>query len=615
MDQRFDQMLHAILEATRFAHDKKTHAQAHKHLKEAISLADAHARELLVKEGSKSASQFRHEFQAHVNRIGEIMHAKGGKKPELKKGDGCAHETLLKGESCQKCSYMQKSQSILEETEAGLYKSMAHFAATDYQKAELLAKAKLLKAKIIDLKSKKVLADLPTDHFAHMKKPQGQLTGIQGGKVETYDEKRMKAGNPSLLETYRARFGPTWNKSGVGKFIEHHHTHGHDEPYVGGDSANVAWRTIEGDKSPKYKGKARWNDPHPFAVPADKVKHGGTIGKGVSQGGPDPLSWMEMKYGTTKQVIQDAKDKPLTIHTRSDLIAHDDYMQHLTPGKHKIHMHLFSSNEQVNRMLEPGAPSINRRMEAAKKLRDAGHDVTLVHDRIEGLHGNKLFDLHAGGIQKEHGKFKWATNDVKLTDKSRQRITAALGHDVFDGGKQPPGSSPRGKLKKAKVDEGKSLEEKVKARQERNDRDVKVPKTPSGQDTRTYRSGMKRRGELEGEKPAERRRGEKIVGEQKDLKTEDAGVHMKGGTFARHTSVGGKSSNMAARVNQPGRKGDSWRVGGKVGGKMGAEFAHEDVMDALNPNRHNKKVISVSFGKSLEPGMSYKDLEKKDDDK
>ena len=72
---------------------------------------------------------------------------------------------------------------------------------------------------------------------------------------------------------------------------------------------------------------------------------------------------------------------PIKIHTRSDLIGHDDYVSRLNP-KDEIFIHIPSSNEAIVRALEPGAPSLRRRLDAFDKLRDGGFNVKLVHDKI-----------------------------------------------------------------------------------------------------------------------------------------------------------------------------------------------------------------------------------------
>lgn len=155
---------------------------------------------------------------------------------------------------------------------------------------------------------------------------------------------------------------------------------GYDEPYVGQSTLGWGWEKPDGMLHP---------------IPVKNVRDlKGHLGKYVSEGGSDPFNWIDSKYGVTKNLLKQNYGKPLTISTRSDLIAHDDYMKSLNPKLHKIKIHLTGDHERVMRLLEPGNPSFKRRIKAAKKLREAGYDVTLVHDKFpnmpDGDHFNSL---------------------------------------------------------------------------------------------------------------------------------------------------------------------------------------------------------------------------------
>jgi len=145
-----------------------------------------------------------------------------------------------------------------------------------------------------------------------------------------------------------------------------------DEPYMGGFSS-TAW----GDKSRHFQ----------LPIPASNVDVKGHLGKGVGKGGVDPFTWtIEHKYGNSKRVLEDNAGKPLRISTRSDLIASDDYMDLLTPGLHKIDMHVgVPSGSRAQTVLEHNQPNFKRRFGAANKLLDNGHDVTIVIDKFDNL--------------------------------------------------------------------------------------------------------------------------------------------------------------------------------------------------------------------------------------
>lgn len=146
-----------------------------------------------------------------------------------------------------------------------------------------------------------------------------------------------------------------------------------DEPYVGWDIANPAYHKID---------TGSWPQPYPVDRPVDVKGH---LGKSLSKGGPDPFAWMDSKYGVSKEVLKQHAGKPLKISTRSDLIAHDDYIDRIDPRFHEVEFYIPTSNSRAARALVPGSPSVRRQMEAIKKLQDKGIKVSIVHDKIDDL--------------------------------------------------------------------------------------------------------------------------------------------------------------------------------------------------------------------------------------
>jgi hypothetical protein len=411
-----DEAMHAILEASRHAHHQKQHSQAKAKLREAIDHAEKHAA-FLERHDAAEADTFRKEFEPHIKRIMQLMEKRGTK--------------LTKSQAI--CGSTIRSRSLEEQGTDDLVKSISAFESFSRSpKDELLHRARvfkqkvreLVKAKIYSFETKKLIAENPTDEQASLiARKHSNLTETERASLEAKDPFSQN------LDRVKARFGSAPGDKRIHSFIDAHHKHGHDEPYVGGGVDNCAWRSIEKDKNPKVKNAGRWNDPMPFPVHPDKVNVGGVLGKRVAQGGTDPFMWMDRKYGHTKEVLRRHKDKDLEIHTRSDLIAHDEYMDHLTPGKHKIFMHLSTRNSDLQRNIEPGAASPLRRLEAAKRLRDAGHDVTIVHDRIPGIehHEPRHDSVNELSIAASHGQFKHAVNEVKLTPEAKKRLHQSIG--------------------------------------------------------------------------------------------------------------------------------------------------------------------------------------------
>lgn len=88
----------------------------------------------------------------------------------------------------------------------------------------------------------------------------------------------------------------------------------------------------------------------------------------------DSFMWMDQKYKVTLEMLKILKfyRYPYIIATRSDLAAHDDYLAAMDRDLASVQFSLTGTNEHVTRMLEPGAPSLKRRLTALKKIREAG---------------------------------------------------------------------------------------------------------------------------------------------------------------------------------------------------------------------------------------------------
>ena len=254
-------------------------------------------------------------------------------------------------------------------------------------------------------------------------------------EVQKLDDKKLskealeiaKTGwiDPKVAESLLARF-PEGSKAQdfIKKMLQRQ---GHNEPYIG-DFHNAQWRTAD---------RHELEDKIPHPVPQQVKDLKGTLGKDVPLGGSDPFMWMDLKYSITKNLLKSHYNKPLTINTRSDLIAHDDYMEAINPSKHKIRIHVLTAetgswSTNIGRFLEPGAPNFQRRLMAAKKLYDAGYDVTMVVDVLEHSHlpedlKKKLGSLHQ--VKQHAGKIKVAENKVKLTEAALKKILKAIGSD------------------------------------------------------------------------------------------------------------------------------------------------------------------------------------------
>lgn len=105
----------------------------------------------------------------------------------------------------------------------------------------------------------------------------------------------------------------------------------------------------------------------------------------------DSFLWLDKQYKVTLEFLKllEFYDYPATIVTRSDLVADDEYLAHMSPKNIAIQMSLISINERMTRLIEPGAPSPARRLDAVRKLSEAGFHTAI---RI-----NPLFPIHPDG--------------------------------------------------------------------------------------------------------------------------------------------------------------------------------------------------------------------------
>lgn len=189
----------------------------------------------------------------------------------------------------------------------------------------------------------------------------------------------------------------------------------HSEPYSHGDIHNVEWSNTKHDSH-------QWNRPMPIPRYVPKEMVGGHIGKGVASGSSEPFGWMDRKYGVARDLLAEHKNDPLTISTRSDLISADEYLQHLNPDLHHVKIHIPTHDDDVARIIEPGAPSVSRRIKAAKILKDKGIPVTIVHDKITGHTDTKDHDIKQMLWNSGLPNVPIEENKPKLSAASRKRM-------------------------------------------------------------------------------------------------------------------------------------------------------------------------------------------------
>lgn len=88
----------------------------------------------------------------------------------------------------------------------------------------------------------------------------------------------------------------------------------------------------------------------------------------------DSFMWSEMKNGVTYETLKllNHYAYPYLIFTRSDLVAHEKYLNILDPRLCSVQFSICGNNNELTKIIEPGAPSITRRLKALSKLNEAG---------------------------------------------------------------------------------------------------------------------------------------------------------------------------------------------------------------------------------------------------
>lgn len=114
----------------------------------------------------------------------------------------------------------------------------------------------------------------------------------------------------------------------------------------------------------------------------------------------DSFMWMDHKYKVSQEFLKIVNyyKYPHTILTRSDLIARDDYIDLLDKELASIQFSIASTNDKLNKKIEPGTPSAKRRLKAVEKLSGEGFWTSV---RI-----NPIFPIYPDGYFTDPD-FKW----------------------------------------------------------------------------------------------------------------------------------------------------------------------------------------------------------------
>ncbi|MDR1954852.1 MAG: radical SAM protein [Candidatus Methanoplasma sp.] len=113
----------------------------------------------------------------------------------------------------------------------------------------------------------------------------------------------------------------------------------------------------------------------------------GTIGIGTVT---DPYQYAEKRFGLTRKCLEILKERDFRIHlhTKSDLIIRD--LDLLASMRGEAGITITTIDERISKITEPGAPLPERRLEALRRLVEAGIDAyALVGPVLDHLEGNE----------------------------------------------------------------------------------------------------------------------------------------------------------------------------------------------------------------------------------
>lgn len=89
----------------------------------------------------------------------------------------------------------------------------------------------------------------------------------------------------------------------------------------------------------------------------------------------DPYQYIELQYRLSRKCLQQLKNyqpAKVTMHTRSHLILQDLDLLKSFGSNLQVGLSLTTDNDEVAREFEPSAPSIKRRLDLAKQLKENG---------------------------------------------------------------------------------------------------------------------------------------------------------------------------------------------------------------------------------------------------
>lgn len=165
----------------------------------------------------------------------------------------------------------------------------------------------------------------------------------------------------------------------------------------------------------------------------------------------DSFMFMDKKYKVTQELLRmlDYYQYPYIIFTRSDLVAHDEYIELMNPDLCSVQMSMSSINDELTRKIEPGTPNAARRLKALQKLTQNGFWTTVRLNPFfpiypDGYYTDPNFDkenmpepFHFSSYEMideiaAHGVQSVLAGMVRLSSYSLNQIEKATGRTIRD---------------------------------------------------------------------------------------------------------------------------------------------------------------------------------------
>lgn len=267
----------------------------------------------------------------------------------------------------------------------------------------------------LDVEKSKSNLNLATEPSNEIPLFDGPLSGDMWRKVKSLNSKMPDHFNWKIYDDLFRKFGENQPRGGVVfktglKLVNHHsscskcHYAFEIDTYGRGCVHNCHYCYAKAQLTTH----GFWNAPHPFPLDISEVRkifHSvfETDKKSrwrevLSSRMPlrigsmsDSFMKMDVKYGVTRELLRILSfyNYPYIVFTRSDLVADSPYINLLRKDLCSVQLSISGNNDKLTKAIEPGAPSTTLRLNALRKLNDAGVWTTV---RI-----NPFFPMHPDG--------------------------------------------------------------------------------------------------------------------------------------------------------------------------------------------------------------------------